>query len=251
MFPTDRIELGPHAYGRRPRTYGVVLHTTEYPSSSLGHGLQCVHDQSEGGSLFAGGGSYNFILTDEGPILSVPFLEASGGISGDHTPPSQISTLTGRPGTWAPERFPWLRQMLPPEAYADPNLYLLQIAISGRSAELDGYASIGTIANDAARIIAWAEGLAEVDDNLVVMGHLNWQTDRSDPGQWFIDVVMSEYASLSAPTPLPIPIGDPGLAGTPSAFGTPYPADVHTDLEALAWYRRTIRDLIADGRLEP
>ena len=94
MFPTDRIVLGPHAYGRRPRTYGVVFHTTEYPSSSLGHGLQCVHDQSP-----------------------------------------------------------------------------------------------------AARVIAWAEGLAEVDDNLVVMGHLNWQTDRSDPGQWFIDLVMSEYAS--------------------------------------------------------
>ena len=208
MFPLDRIELGPHSYGVRPNTYGVVLHTTEYPSSSLEHGLQCAHDQSPGGSLFAGGGSYHFILTDDGPILTVPFLEAAGGISGDHTPPSQISPITGRPGTWAPERFPWLRQMLAPEAYADPNLYLLQIAISGRTAELDTYENVVALAADAAAILLWAEGLEEIVDNVVVMGHLNWQTDRSDPGQWFIDLVMSEYAALAGAKPVNIRVGN-------------------------------------------
>ena len=205
-FPTDRIELGPHAYGRRPRTYGVVIHTTEYPSSSLADGLRCIRDQSPGGSLYAGGGSYHFVLTDEGPILAVPYLDAAGGLSGDHTPPTQISPRTGRPGTWSPERFPWLRQALPAEAYADPNLYMLQLSVSGRTALLSTYPSLPRIVDDAARIIAWAEGLPEVEDNLVVSGHLNWQTDRSDPGQAFIDRVMARYAELTAePAPPPEP----------------------------------------------
>ncbi|HEX7347466.1 MAG TPA: hypothetical protein VF253_11795, partial [Candidatus Limnocylindrales bacterium] len=81
-------------------------------------------------------------------------------------------------------------------------------AISGRTADLAVYENIVSIAADAAAILLWAEGLEEVDDNVVVMGHFNWQTDRSDPGQWFINLVMSEYAALAAPAPLPIPVGN-------------------------------------------
>jgi hypothetical protein len=191
-FPTDHIVLGPQTYGIRPSTFGVVIHTTEGLDSSLEAGLETIRMQSPGGSLFDGGGSYHFILTDAGPILSVPFLEAAGGISGDHTPPSQG-------GVWAPDRFPWLRQMLPLEAYLDPNNYLLQISISGRTGDLQSYPNVQGLARDAARIIAWAEDQPEFDSNLVVMGHLNWQTDRSDPSQWFIDQVMARYAEIKPP----------------------------------------------------
>jgi hypothetical protein len=190
-FPTDRIELGPHAYGRRPATYGVCFHTTEFADSSMAQALKCIRDQSPGGSLFAKGGSYNFILTNEGPVLSVPFLEASGGLTINHTPPPA--------GHWAPNRYPWLAQMLRTAAMDDPNNYLLQIAISGKTARLLSDPAIKRIVDDAARLLIWAERQPEMRDNLVVMGHLNWQTNRSDPGQGFIDRVMARYAAIVAP----------------------------------------------------
>jgi hypothetical protein len=200
------IELGPHSYGRRPGTYGVVIHTTEGSDTSRVSAMSTISQQSPGGGLYAGGGSYSFIVNDADPILSVPYLEAAGGITGDHTPPSQIVPGSNPPriGVWAPDRFPWLRQMLPAAAYADPNAYLLQISISGKTAELMGYPNVEKLATDAARIIAWAEEQPEIEDNLVVMGHFNWQTDRSDPGQSFIDLVLEKYTELTAPTvPLP------------------------------------------------
>jgi hypothetical protein len=245
-FPVDNIQLGPHTYGPRPRTFGVVLHTTEYADSSVASAEQCIRDQSPGGSLWSGGGSYNFVLTDEGPILSVPYLEAAGGISGDHTPPTQISPRTGKPGTWGPDRYPWLRQMLPAEAYNDPNLYLLQLSVSGKTSELHNYPAIHRIAEDAAEILAWAEVQPEIEDNLVVMGHMNWQTDRSDPGQWFIDLVLEKYAALSVP-----PVTDPtGPIPTPDRF-----TDVnkshpfYADIEWMA--RRGITSGFPDGTFRP
>lgn len=42
----------------------------------------------------------------------------------------------------------------------------------------------------------------------------------------------------------------PSLAGTRSAFGTPYPSYVHTPAEALAWVNRNIRRYLASGALK-
>jgi hypothetical protein len=243
-FPTDHIVLGPQTYGIRPRTFGVVIHTTEGPNSSLEAGLETIRMQSPGGSLFAEGGSYHFILTDAGPILSVPFLEAAGGISGDHTPPSQG-------GVWAPDRFPWLRQMLPLEAYLDPNNYLLQISVSGRTGDLQDYPNIQDLARDAARIIAWGEDQPEFDSNLVVMGHLNWQTDRSDPSQWFIDQVMARYADVKPPPRgmAPSPTGPKSRRALVAPVAPVAPEDPHAGevlalrvahpQEAAFWHRTT------------
>ena len=235
VFPLDRIVLGPQHYGLRKGTPGACIHTSEGADSSLASALATIKMQSPGGSLYAGGGSYNFMLTDDGPILCVPYLESSGGITLIRTNPP-----------WNPGRFPWLRELLGPAAYADPNAYLLQICVSGKTAALPKYPKIARIVDDAARILLWAEAQPEIADNLVVMGHLNWQTDRSDPSQWFIDQVLSRYAVLTLKKPAPAPTPNPKItdwAGRSNPLGTKYPSGVHTDAQALAWIGRAIANL--------
>jgi hypothetical protein len=82
---------------------------------------------------------------------------------------------------------------------------MLQLSVSGKTSQLQSYPQINRIAEDAARIILWAEQSDWAEDNLVVSGHFNWQTDRPDPSQWFIDLVMSKYGELTA-VPEPIPV---------------------------------------------
>lgn len=202
--PTDptgaEIILGPRSWGRRPSTAGVVLHTTEYPTTARADAVRCITDQSRrtptGG--WAQPGSYNYLVHDAGAILAVPFLEASGGLN---------------PGSsaWAPERFPWLKQLLPAAAYADPTMHHLQIAFSGRTAALLAalaarQAGVLRMVDTAARIIVWAERQAWAADNLVVSAHLHWQNNRSDPGQQLLDAVVARAVELTKqPTPTPPP----------------------------------------------
>lgn len=194
------IVLGPRSWGRRPSTAGVILHTTEYPTAGRADALRCIQDQSRrtptGG--WAQPGSYNYVIHDAGHFLAVPFLEASGGLN---------------PGSdaWAPGRFPWLRELLPAAAYADPTMHHIQIAFSGRTVDLLHALAIGrgyarAMVDTAARIIVWAEREAWGADNLVVSGHLHWQTNRSDPGAAILDAVVARAIELSQPTtPPPAP----------------------------------------------
>lgn len=194
------IVLGPRSFGRRPATAGVILHTTEYPTASRDDARRCIADQSrrtpDGG--WAQPGSYNYVIWEAGHFLSVPFLEASGGINPDSD-------------AWAPGRFPWLRTLLGAAAYADPTMHHLQIAFSGRTVDLLHALAIGrgyarAMVETAARIIVWAEREAWAVDNLVVSGHSHWQANRSDPGQQLLDAVVRRAAELStAPTPAPAP----------------------------------------------
>lgn len=235
-FPLDRIVLGPQHYGVRPATLGAVFHTTEGADSSLASALATIKMQSPGGSLYAGGGSYSFILTDDGPVLSVPYLEAAGGL-----------TLLRTNPPWNPGRFPWLKQLLSPAAYDDPNAYLLQVCVSGKTAALPTYPKIARIVDDAARIVMWAEAQPEISDNLILMNHANWQTDRSDAGQWFLDQVLARYAVLKKAVPAPVtPTPNPGItdwAGRTNALGTRFPSYVHSDGQALAFLNRAIAAL--------
>ena len=181
-FPLDRPFFGPHDYGTRKGTQGVVLHTTEGADSSLAAGLATARLQSPGGSLYAGGGSYHFILTDEGPIYCVKHGDSAGSIS------------TRRDAVWAPQRYPYLKASLSPAAYSDPNAFLVAISVSGKTAKLSTYPHIAKIVDDCARIILWVEQTYKI--NAVVSMHAMWQTDRSDPGKWFFDQVMARYAEL-------------------------------------------------------
>lgn len=197
------ILLGPRSWGKRAGTAGGILHTTEYPSASEAHARQCILDQSK--RTAAGGwvqpGSYNWIVHEAGAFLAVPYLEGSGGMA------------VGVAPAWQPGRYPWLRSLLGEAAYSNPTMHHVQLAFSGRAVDLLHGLSIGRgwaldMVDTAARILAWVEAQPWSRDNLVLSGHMHWQTNRSDPGQALLDAVVARINQLGAPAPAPTPAPD-------------------------------------------
>lgn len=189
FVPNADIYLGPATFGARKGTEGIVWHTTEASGFTRTHAVGTAEWQKRNP------GSYNWIIYDGGLLLTVPFLEASGGLN-----PASAS--------WAPGRFPWLKQMLSPAAYADPNAYLLNVAFSGRTADLLAGKMPPNMYETAARLTKWVEQQAWGADNAIFSGHLNWQSNRSDPGQQTIDRILSDYARLFNAPPAPPPPPD-------------------------------------------
>lgn len=204
-FPLDDIypEPRPRAWGARRRTVGMIWHTTEYATATRASAVACARDQA--GRTATGGwsqpGSYNFILYDPttgpgGALLTVPYLEASGGL------------VVPGAASWAPDA--WLAQMLDAAAMADPAMHHLQVAFSGRAAD---YAA-GRVPNQAkiidvaARLALWVERSAWGADNLVFSGHMHWQDNRSDPSAVVIDAILARMAAIGAPAPAPTPPPD-------------------------------------------
>lgn len=205
-FPTDDILLGPHAYGLRKGTEMVVLHTTEGAGPTRDHAVATAKAQSPGGGLYAGGGSYNFIIYDSasagakgGALLTVPYLESSGGLTANHTPPPG--------GVWLVSD--WVKAALSAAAEADTNAYVIQIAFSGKAAALAAGQYPANMIDTAARLIRWIEQQAWAPDNINVAGHLNFQTNRTDPGAGVVAKVIERYKALYvAPAPIPVPPPD-------------------------------------------
>lgn len=189
FVPNADIYLGPATFGPRKGTEGIVWHTTEGSGFSRAAAVATAEWQKRNP------GSYNWIIYDGGLLLTVPYLEASGGLN-----PASAS--------WAPGRFPWLKQLLSPAAYADPNAYLLNVAFSGRTADILAGKMPPNMYETAARLTKWVEEQAWGKDNAVFSGHLHWQTNRSDPGQATIDRILSEYARLFQPPATPPPPPD-------------------------------------------
>lgn len=202
-FPTDDIFPPPRpaTFGPRKGSVGIAWHTTEARGTARADAYATATWQR------TNPGSYNWILYDPasagakgGALLTVPYLEASGGLN---------------PGSaaWAPERFPWLKQLLPAAAYADPNAHLLNVAFSGRTADLvaglaANRADVLRMVDVAARLTLWIEAQAWGADNLVFTGHLHWQTNRSDPGAPMIEAILARYEQLKAPPTTPPPPPD-------------------------------------------
>lgn len=182
----------PPTFGTRKGTEGIIWHTTEYGTRDYSRttALRVARDQSNGQP-----GSYNWIIYDGGALLCVPYLEASGGVN-----PASAA--------WAPERFPWLKQMLSTKAYADPNAYLLNVAFQGDTTELLAGKMPPNMYETAARLTKWVEEQAWATSNLVFSGHLHWQSNRSDPGQPTIDRILAEYHRLFSAPPTPPPPPD-------------------------------------------
>lgn len=192
-FPTDDILLGPRSYGARRGHEGVVYHTTEGAGPSRDAAVATARMQSPGGSLYAGGGSYNFIVYDGGCLLTVPFLESSGGLSTKRTDPP-----------WHPAS--WLATMLSAPAYSDPNAYMLQIAFSGKAADLAAGKYPANMIDTAAKLLIWFENSAFGKNNAVVSGHADWQSNRTDPGAGVVQKILARYDAIKnppAPTPPP------------------------------------------------
>jgi hypothetical protein len=159
-FPTDDIFLGPATFGPRKGTEGIIWHTTEGAGTSRAAAVATAQWQK------SNPGSYNFIVYDGGILLTVPYLEASGGVN-----PASSS--------WAPGRFPWLKTSLSPAAYADPNAHLLNVAFSGKTAVFRDQGLPPNMLATAKQLTAWAA--QTFGRHMVASGHLHWQTNRSDP----------------------------------------------------------------------
>jgi hypothetical protein len=119
----------------------------------------------------------------------VPYLEASGGVN----PASSA---------WAPKS--WLKTLLSPAAFADPNAYLMNVAFSGKAADLAAGKYPANMIDTAARLVIWFENAAFGKDNAVMCSHSDWQSNRSDPGAGVIDKILARYSELKNPAPAPV-----------------------------------------------
>ena len=243
-FPLDDIVLGPRAYGQRKGTEAVVLHTTEGSGITRDAALGIIRMQSVGGSLYSGGGSYHFLIHETGVILTVPYLESAGSLTANHTPPPT--------GVWKPSDK--ALRMLSAAAQADTNAYVVAVCFQAKAADLalalqNGRSWARNMVDTAARVIRWIEQQPWAPDDIPVLDHADFQTNRTDPGAGVNAAVLTRYAELFAtPTPAPNPAVTV-YAGQPTAFGTRYPSYVLTAEQALAWVNRRIRELYAAGKL--
>lgn len=189
----DEQKLGPRDWGVRPTTAGFIFHTDEYSGHDRATALRVIADQSRRGpgGTWIQPGSYNLHIhyTDGkvGVIEAVPVRHASGGIN----PASPY---------WNPD--PWLRDLLPPAAFADPTMHHIQIVFTGKVASLvaaldDGRAWARAMIERAAQIVQAVERTSWGADNAVLSGHRNWQDNKTDPGAGTIDRILDRYDALT------------------------------------------------------
>lgn len=207
-FPTDEIVFGPRAYGPRKGTEAVVLHTLENAGPSREQALSTIKLQSPGGSLYAGGGSYHWVICSDGLILTVGYTDSAGSLTGDHTPPSQISPITGKPGVWSLDEN--AKVALSPAAEAGTNAYVIAVAFSGKASVLSADVAAKkpyalSMIDTAARLVRWIEQQDFAPNDIPVLDHEDFQTNRSDPGPGVNAAIILRYAELYLPVPTPIP----------------------------------------------
>lgn len=243
MAVTTVDQYGAPSYGDLGRPVaGVIFHTPENVDPTLAQAIAVA--QWQGTPANTSGGSYHGILghdsvkfthswaTCTNPVhwrmvRSVPWNKAAGGVTSNHTPPSQG-------GVWAPDRFPWIKQLVHAGAYADPNKYFHQIAIGGKAAQ---YVQNGYPLGLLMAVAEWVKILEDAYGYSSVMTlHRQWQTNRSDPGpENFADLVLVEYNKMfSAPTPTPEP--------TPTPTPPPLPAPTtytQAEVDALLYAERS------------
>lgn len=176
-FPLDDILTGAPSYGRRRGTEGIIWHTTEGADATRTSALATARWQATPGATT---GSYNWIIYDGGLLLTVPYLEASGGVN---------------PGSsaWAPGRYAYLKNNLSLSAYADPNAFLLNVAFSGKTAAFRDGKMPQNMIDTAALLTKWVEAQDWSSRVLVHSGHMHWQINRSDPSQQVLDAIARAY----------------------------------------------------------
>lgn len=194
-------QMGAPNYGRLKGKEGIVFHTPENATPSIEDAIATAKWQA--GSSNTSGGSYHGILgydDDLGPmsdpkawvlVKTVPFTDIAGSISTNRDP-----------AIWQPGRFPWIKELLSPAAYADPNAYLHALCLGGRAAwwsrKFETEAGAKEVHGAVVAMAKWVrrlEGLFDYDAVLTL--HRMWQTNRTDPdGLDFADRVLVEYERL-------------------------------------------------------
>lgn len=205
---------------------GIIWHTTEYGTDdwSRDTALRVARDQSNGQL-----GSYNWIIYDnrstagkQGALLCVPYLEASGGIN-----PASAA--------WSPRAE--VKKMLPAKAFGDPARYMLQVAFQGDTAKSGSMPA--NMIDTAARLTLWIESQEWASDELVHLGHMHFQTNRTDPSQATLDAIKARRAAiLKEEAPVV-----PAFSDVPEG---------HKFFRALQWaYDNQIAYPFADGTFKP
>lgn len=188
---------------------GFIFHTPENVDPTLAQAIAIAKWQASSGNTAKG--SYHgilghdsakfphsYMLNCEDPehwvmVRSVPWDQAAGG----------VTTYRGT-DVWAPERYPWMKQLVHAQAYADPNKYFHQIALGGKAAQYvqNGYPKGAVIA-----IAQWVKILERAYGyDAVLTLHRFWQLNRTDPGpENFADLVLEQYHLLGVPAPVPTP----------------------------------------------
>ena len=181
-FPTDHIATGAPTYGLRKGHEGIIFHTDEgnFENTIVG-GKRLATWQAS--SANTSGGSYNFIVTKEGVVLSVPYLEASGGVTG-----ARVA------GVWDVEQH--VQGYLTHAAWNDPNAYLLNVCMLGKTAFYEANGWPAEMIDLAARLVIWFEDSNWGADNAFLCNHEDFQLNRSDPGQKFLPLLMERYIAL-------------------------------------------------------
>lgn len=182
-FPNDEQVYGPQSYGRRKGTQMAVFHTTEGAGPSRADALATVKLQSPGGPLYAGGGSYHYIIYDGGILNTVHWLDSAGSLMGDHSQ-----------SEWQP--VDWLDEYLTPAAMADTNAYIVAICFSGKARELEAGKYPGNMFDTAARLLRWLELQDWAPNDIPTASHSDFQSNRSDPGEGVVDKVIGRYGML-------------------------------------------------------
>src|SRR5687768_3852835 len=122
---------GAPSYGPLKGVEGCVGHSPENVDPTLAQAIAIARWQATIANT--SGGSYHGILGHDSArfsdpiasclwpehwtmVRSVAWNQAAGGL------------MSGRdPAIWQPDRYPWIRELLSPAAFADPNAYLHQI----------------------------------------------------------------------------------------------------------------------------
>lgn len=199
-------QYGAPSYGDIGRPVaGIVFHTPENVDPTLAQAIAVAKWQASASNT--SGGSYHGILGHNAShtwvdctnpdhwtmVRSVPWNKASGGL-----------TSKRDPAIWQPERFPWIKQLVPAIAYSDPNKYFHQISLSGKASQ---YTQHGYPLGAVKALAEWVKILEKAYNYDAVMTlHRMWQTNRSDPGPLNLaDLVLAEYQKLGAPAPAPTP----------------------------------------------
>lgn len=201
------------AIGRPPA--GIVFHTPENADPTLASAIAIAKWQA--GSTNTSGGSYHGILGHDSVrfphaiagcteashwtmVRSVPWDQAAGGL-----------TSARDPAIWQPDRYPWIKQLLPAAAYSDPNRWLHQISLSGKAA---WYVTNGYPSGAVKALAEWVDILEKAYKySALIMLHRHFQTNRTDPGPLTLpDLVVAAWEALvnpPAPTPAPAPTPPP------------------------------------------
>lgn len=230
-------KYGAPDYGPRKGTVAIVLHTTEGATGKAG-ALSTATWQANPAQN-PSGGSYHYILGVDGDVVTAVKTVYREHIAG--------SISRRRDSVWIADTDRELLAYMGAAAVADPNSFVIAISIAGRTAYYDANGWPPALVNGLAMLIRHLEVAYNIPD-IFVTNHYRFQSNRSDAGRKLTPLVMSEYQRLYAPKPAPA-TEQPNWSGKLTAFGTRFPQYIHTDADALAWYARTVRNLIEAGKI--